>query len=287
MKTLLLAAVLAGFCGAADAQVTVHLYNLAGIPAETLDRATREASRVFAQADVSIVWESGDPDAEEAHTTDQSGAAAFRDRQVRNYLVVRIGRGLAVHVPPGALGVSLPHAQYGVSATIFEERVENLCHAEGQDLAVILGHAIAHELGHVLLASDEHAPNGIMRARWGRAELDLASGGRLGFPAKQGAEMPRIIVRARQLTGRAMRAAPTDLAAVPRSFPATGRCCGAGALARSRSPDRPGQRSARAFQVRQTRPTRASALRVRDPPTKTMRHWDGILPYKASFAATE
>ena len=191
MKTLLLIAFasLTVFTAEAQKRISVHLYNVSGPEPATLDRATREASRIFAQVDVDIDWQTGNPEADEAHTTDQSGPAAFRDAHVRPYLVVRIGRGLAFHVPPGELGISLPHTQFGVSATIFQERVESMCRCAGEDLAVMLGHAIAHEIGHVTLASDSHAPNGIMRARWGKADLDQAAKGSLSFTSQQGTEI--------------------------------------------------------------------------------------------------
>jgi hypothetical protein len=176
-------------------RVSIHVYNLSGIPSVTLDRAFREVSRIFAQADTDVRWELGDPEAEEAHATDQSGPASFRDKHVRSYLVVRIGRGLARNVPSASLGMSLPYAQYGVSATVFEERVESLCQTAGQDFAIILGHAIAHELGHVVLASHGHAPAGIMRARWGRADFDQAATGQLGFTAHQGVEIRDYVAR--------------------------------------------------------------------------------------------
>lgn len=192
MKTLLIIALTANACSTANAQnrqISIHLYNLSGLPVETLDRATREASRIFAQHDVTINWTAGHSQADEAHTTDQSGPSAFRDAHVRPFLVVRLGRGLAYKVPNGALGVALPHAQFGVSATIFQERVETMCQSAGQDFALMLGHAIAHEIGHVTLASDAHSPNGIMRARWGKGESDLAAMGHLGFSPQQGAEL--------------------------------------------------------------------------------------------------
>lgn len=190
MKTLLFVALASLAVSTANAQnrITVHLYNLSGMSNDTLHRSTREASRAFAQVNVIVDWEPGDPQAEEAHSTDQSGPNTYEVR-VRPYLVVRIGRGLAFHVPSGALGISLPNAQFGVSATIFQERVESLSESTGRDFALMLGYALAHELGHLTLASDAHAPTGIMRARWGRNEFDLAATGGLGFTPKQGNEI--------------------------------------------------------------------------------------------------
>jgi hypothetical protein len=192
MKTLLLIALASLTCSPANAQnseISIHLYNLSGIPAGTLDRATREVCRIFAQQDVTINWTAGPPEAEEVHTTDQHGAAAFRDASVRPFLVVRVSRGLASKAPNGALGVSLPHSQFGISATIFQDRIEDLCHRTGWDFALLLGHVIAHEIGHVMLASNAHSPIGIMRARWGHDEFDLAAMGHLGFNPRQGAEI--------------------------------------------------------------------------------------------------
>jgi hypothetical protein len=46
---------------------------------------------------------------------------------------------------------------------------------------VILGHAMAHEIAHVLLGSSEHARSGLMEARWTPASWHLASAGLLAF----------------------------------------------------------------------------------------------------------
>lgn len=197
MKSLLVTAVASGILASASGQVVparqvrVHLYNLSGVSSGNLARATSEASNIFAKVSVEIVWELGSPDAEEAHTTDQTGTAftKIHGRPVRSYFIVRVGSGMAGHTPVRALGVSLPDAQFGVSATIFEDRIESLCRSAGFDLVVVLGHAIAHELGHVLLGSADHAHDGIMQARWGRADLEQAAMGHLGFTALQGASI--------------------------------------------------------------------------------------------------
>jgi hypothetical protein len=54
------------------------------------------------------------------------------------------------------------------------------------DVGQILGHVIAHELGH-LLGLDSHSPTGIMRADWSRTDLEDAFSGNLLF-ARQRAE---------------------------------------------------------------------------------------------------
>jgi hypothetical protein len=194
LKITLALGVVATGNGQVPRQLFVRLYNLSGVPSSTLDHATIEARRIFANVDVDIIWELGLPGAEEAHTTDQRSPASVRGnkmlhQEVRSCLVVRIGRGMSGHTPVSALGFSLPDSQYGVSATIFQDRIESVSESAGLDLSMVMGHVIAHELGHVLLGSSEHTPSGIMKARWSKADFDSAATGILGFTAVQGGAM--------------------------------------------------------------------------------------------------
>jgi hypothetical protein len=59
----------------------------------------------------------------------------------------------------------------GVLATIYIDRVEWLANETGTDSRALLGRAIAHELGHLLLASTTHGPVGLMRAFWSHDEV--------------------------------------------------------------------------------------------------------------------
>jgi hypothetical protein len=56
-------------------------------------------------------------------------------------------------------------------------------------LASILGHGVAHEIGHLLLGTNSHAETGIMRARWQSEELASVSKGALFFSSNQSQEM--------------------------------------------------------------------------------------------------
>ena len=51
-------------------------------------------------------------------------------------------------------------------ATLFYNRVQQLAKQGISSVAQILGHAAAHEIGHLLLATMKHFPTGIMRANW-------------------------------------------------------------------------------------------------------------------------
>jgi hypothetical protein len=55
----------------------------------------------------------------------------------------------------------------------------------GESVAVVLGAAMAHELGHLLLPPPSHSPTGIMSPRLTCRELTLAARGELRFTPDQ------------------------------------------------------------------------------------------------------
>jgi hypothetical protein len=56
-------------------------------------------------------------------------------------------------------------------STVYVDRAESVARVAGTDPQRVLGLAIAHEIGHVLLNSNTHAAAGLMRADWPRHEL--------------------------------------------------------------------------------------------------------------------
>ena len=65
----------------------------------------------------------------------------------------------------------VPESGGGVLATIFMEGVREAASRAGVPLSVLLGRAIAHEIGHLLLGSSGHGDRGLMREIWTDAEL--------------------------------------------------------------------------------------------------------------------
>jgi hypothetical protein len=53
------------------------------------------------------------------------------------------------------------------------------------EVPIILGCAIAHEVGHLLLGSNSHSGSGIMQRRWERKEMRHAMTGTLLFTPEQ------------------------------------------------------------------------------------------------------
>jgi hypothetical protein len=89
-------------------------------------------------------------------------------------LVVRIlaaretGQGSLV-----VLGKSLVdgHSRSGTFATVYADRVAALARRANIEAAPVLGRAIAHEVGHLLLGTSRHGRRGLMREVWSAVEL--------------------------------------------------------------------------------------------------------------------
>ena len=168
-------------------KLCIHLYNLADVPSDVLHSATKEAAGIFARAGIQTIWQEGPAAAIEAHIVDHTSHSKWQHRQpdIRNYLVISIGRAGPSGPFPGALGYALPDAQSGVHAIIFYDRVQELTPRGVITLPNALGHGMAHEIGHVLLGSTEHSPFGIMKANWGKTDYQRAQAGSMEFSAAQ------------------------------------------------------------------------------------------------------
>jgi len=152
--------------------VTIRVYDTAGLPADALQRALDTAAALVSEASVTSSWRvcrqrSADPTAQ--------GDTPCRQPVAPGELVVRVVHA-RVDVRRGPflpLGDAMIDAQArsGVLATIYADRVRWTAHEAGVDPWTLLGRAIAHELGHLLMASTTHGSDGLMRAAWLREEL--------------------------------------------------------------------------------------------------------------------
>ena len=143
------------------------------MPQPLLWEALRTARRIMGEAGVAIEWRFCSADRNCEETPPGVPVVEF----VRTITV----RGLA----RAAFGVS----QWSYLALVVVDRVERLVTGREGERAVLMGHVIAHELGHLLLETPEHSVEGIMRARWRQSDLDKAAQGLLLFHPSQGPRM--------------------------------------------------------------------------------------------------
>jgi hypothetical protein len=172
------------------ASIKIKIYNLADVPFSTLHQATKKAGRILAEAGVETIWEQCTAKAED-RIAGQSDVSVFQPLvpDARDYLVLYVVHGPPNRIYPGALGFALPKARTGAHATTFYDRIKKLSESGDVDLTTMLAYAMTHEIGHVLLKSTEHSPDGIMKARWSRADYQRAVKGWMQFTALQRAAM--------------------------------------------------------------------------------------------------
>jgi hypothetical protein len=77
----------------------------------------------------------------------------------------------------------------GTMATVFTDRVAALSSLARLSIDTLLGRTIAHEIGHLLLGTNEHGANGLMREVW---TLDELAGGRNEHWTFTAAELARL-----------------------------------------------------------------------------------------------
>jgi hypothetical protein len=170
--------------GSAGPAVWLSLYNDAGVSARVLKQAEEDATRVFVKAGLTLTCTDGkDPD----RTPPASSSGQMPHLFVR---ILPKSKGL----PTDTFGVSfLGPDGAGAFADVFLDRAQTLSDGGNISLAQVLGHVIAHELGHLLLGSNAHSAIGIMRPHWQREELIQARMGRLRFTDEQALAMEKKI----------------------------------------------------------------------------------------------
>ena len=90
-----------------------------------------------------------------------------------------------------ALGESMLDREQrgGVLMTIDVSPVRSVAGRAFTSISTLLGRAIAHEIGHLLLGSAEHPRLGLMRALWSHDELRGLKPAHWGFSAREAAQM--------------------------------------------------------------------------------------------------
>ncbi|HKV61313.1 MAG TPA: hypothetical protein VJO16_05330 [Candidatus Acidoferrum sp.] len=164
--------------------VTISVHNDADIPLDVLRQAESEASRIFRQSGVEIHWLNCLPPQVFAQHPSGCATASFP-----RYLQLRIAKR-SLNLNEFTMGIAYLSADgIGCYADLFSDRAREIQASSHVSTAIILGHGIAHEIGHLLLGSNSHAPTGIMRARWQFADLASANEGRLLFSPLESQEM--------------------------------------------------------------------------------------------------
>jgi hypothetical protein len=152
-------------------KLLVRIYDNAGVLPEDRARALARANEILARADLDAAW------LECPARTNRRLPRACNVPAAHDEIVVRLVRApaqAARHQSP-KLGYSLIDAETGTGtlATIFIDRVDQLSQRAQFDRAAVLARAIAHEIGHLMLGTNDHSRAGLMREVWTFEEVRL------------------------------------------------------------------------------------------------------------------
>jgi hypothetical protein len=154
----------------AAGRVVLRVYNVYGLSESDLETARTTVREIFGEAGVPTTW----------RNCLSTGHDPCSERPGGNEIVVRLirsPRGVRISTADIMLGYSsvLPDPRRSSFTTVYPDRIETMARRVGSDCGLLLGRAIAHELGHLLLGTVTHPPSGLMEARWsGRRMLAAA-----------------------------------------------------------------------------------------------------------------
>src|SRR6266850_3489262 len=158
--------------------IVLHVSDDDRIPPNVVSRAKAEMSRIYRDAGIDIVW------ANEASSEPQLTLSLLSRERTDELTVVTTALG-------GAVGT---REYQGRMAYVFYNRVARVARTylntsrrrgtTDTDNVTVLAHAMAHEIGHLLLPYG-HSATGLMRADWDAKDMRLAAHGRLNFTSEQ------------------------------------------------------------------------------------------------------
>ena len=164
----------------AQPEITITLYDRASLAPSVRETMKNEVVRILDQAGVRASW----VECEIADTYRNFDECSKRLDTQRLMLQLLPGRQKD---RPRAAGMALVTMESSVSAWVYPDVVRELAGNSKWDAGELLGHAAAHELGHLLMRTSEHSPAGIMRARWEPGELrGLSHAGLIFLPGQLG-----------------------------------------------------------------------------------------------------
>ena len=152
-----------------EPQIAVRVYDYSQVPEATLRKAQARAAYVFQKIGVEVRWVD--------HTNSGTVILNLNPRAMEP-LCSRSDSELGLAL----LSDTTPFARF---AYVFVHRVEELSKWSGCSLPILVGCAMAHEIGHLLLGNQSHGKWGLMKASWKSNELRRAATGALGFTTKE------------------------------------------------------------------------------------------------------
>lgn len=193
--------------------ITLRVYDYVHMDRQALVAAEAEATAILGQAALESRWEDCPTSPAEIASYPGCQSNLGADDFVIRVLPKSMGDPNAKG--QDTLGVAYESdGQAAFLCNIFYDRVLNLGQGASATVPVLLGRAIAHELGHLLLGTHSHSTRGIMRAFWSGRDLSLEGRIYMLFTPEQARQMKTRLAERAQAWQRQPSPAQTGLVAL-------------------------------------------------------------------------
>jgi hypothetical protein len=164
----------------AKPKITVTVYNRSKLADATLTAGQSVALEVLRRAGVESIWVNCP-----VRTTPAANRECQQPPNPTKLVLTVVPHWVDNHrFHSHALGFALEVEHgFGAYGYIFQQRLDELAAATHISAARLLGHAMAHEIGHLLKGSNSHSPRGLMSEHWYANDLRDAAIGSLNFTA--------------------------------------------------------------------------------------------------------
>jgi hypothetical protein len=173
--------------------LTIQVINSAQVTENTLTKAENITAGIFRNVGIEIRWTYAVPPSE-----DRNGSQENEDSSSLSLIHLSIVPAVLpeLSIPQAVMGLAPGDGRNRQWAYVFYDRVIRMAKEQIRERtngmsttfatpAQILAHAMAHEVGHLLLNLTVHSAIGVMRGEWNFNDLRDISYGRLNFTSQQ------------------------------------------------------------------------------------------------------
>lgn len=189
-------------------RMKLFVYNRAQVDQDTLQKACEIAARIFRSAGIEVSVVVDPQPAVQGETVGTQPVFS----PARTFFVQILSPEMAnrLHLPSTVLGLApgTPKEPGRNIVYVFDHVAARMAREQAiaqvskavlvsfpADKGQILGYAIAHEIGHVLLNLKAHTKRGVMQANWNRDALADIATGRLHFNSKETERLQEEVAR--------------------------------------------------------------------------------------------
>lgn len=165
-------------------QIRIRVQDYAGVSAKLRAEASAVAEQILNEGGALPIW------LDCSLAVGEAMDERCRQRPNAQDIVLRLmpeKMAAAVGLKTACLGYAVvPQNNFGTLAAVFVDEARRKAERALASRSAVLGHAMAHEIGHLLIGKAEHGSRGLMQPVWGRSQLLRATSSPMALTAREG-----------------------------------------------------------------------------------------------------